>query len=1543
VPKNILVVEDDGVLAAHLRDLLKNLGHEMVGPVETGAAALRISTDNPPDLILMDIELAGERNDIESAAAIHDTIDVPVVYLTSYSRAPLAEQAKSVSPYGYLIKPVLERELAATIEMAIQRHDIERRLRVREAELSTLIANVPGAVYRCEVEEPWRVFEMSEGVRAITGRAPREFMDASITWADIVDPGDLPAVTQTVAEAVEARREYQMEYRLIHADGSIRWVHESGRCIFGPNGKPQHLDGVVLDVTSRRVAEQAIVNANAELAAIHSSVPVALVVLDEDRRVCKVNNAAAEAGGQPAEALVGLRGGEAIRCLRALDNPAGCGFGPMCGECPLRKSVVATLADGLQRENIEAWLPIDTGPVPEMRCLLATVTLLHYDGERKVLVSVQDITERKRAESELIAERAELQAVYDHAPTMMCVLDADHRVLYSNRAFSAFVGEPGEPTQPGRACSVLGCIQALSDGRGCGLGAKCDECGLRLAMQSTLESGVEHRDVGYRGTLVGGPRDREVVLLGSTSLIQGPSGKRLLLCLTDVTEQEEARRLLRESEEKHRTVVENAPVGIIVAQDGMLRFANQRAADFTGSDRQERPAGPLEQWIHPDDREMVKTYQLERQSGGRTPAQYDFRILDRQGNPRWLTQSGVRTEWEGRPATLSFLTDVTEQRRLASDYRSLFENMLDGFATHQIILDDAGVPVDYRFLAVNPAFERITGLSAAHIVGQTVRAIFPQLEPVWISKYGQVVLTGESVRFEDYSAELGKWFEVYAFRTAPDQFAAVIHDSTLRVQALAAMRLSEERYRQVSSAISDVAFSCSLSEDGSPAIDWLTGATERITGYTVEEMVALRCWGSLVVEEDRPVFHRNVAQLAPGEASSCELRIRHKDGRIRWLACSAERDQQSAGSPPAQLFGGLIDITERKSAELRYKAVWERSIDPMRLTDKDGVIVQVNDAFVDWCGIPKQELEGSLFTCIYREDLREAALAAYRKRVAGNEIQSRMDRRMTMWDGREIWLDSAIGILETEQGPLILSVLRETTESKRMEQALRTSEARFSQVAEQSMEMIWETDAEGFYTYVSEACVRLLGYRQDEIVGRRHFRELLPEEDRTSVSAVVRPIIEARGSFSNFQNRLVTKDGRVLRVLTNGAPILGPDGHLLGYRGADRDVTEQKLAEERIANVQRLESVGRLAGGVAHDFNNLLTVINGYSELVLGKLNEMDPLRAHLEEIAKAGNRAAGLTAQLLAFSRKQVLEPRVLDLNRVIGEMATMLRRLVGEDITVHLELKAQVGPVLADRSQMEQVVMNLAVNARDAMPDGGELQLRTYTAQCDELLQARYPGARPGSYTVLAVSDDGEGMDEATRIRAFEPFFTTKKQGKGTGLGLSMVHGIVEQSNGFIEVRSAPREGTTFLIYLPVTSEAPDSAEAPDSGEPAKGRETILLVEDEPEVRRFAAESLRECGYQVIEAAGGGEALIIAAGLNERIDLLLTDVVMPKLSGKEVATHLRLSNPRLKVLYMSGYADDVISPGEILSSGASLIRKPFGPQQLAAEVRAVLGMRRC
>jgi len=514
---------------------------------------------------------------------------------------------------------------------------------------------------------------------------------------------------------------------------------------------------------------------------------------------------------------------------------------------------------------------------------------------------------------------------------------------------------------------------------------------------------------------------------------------------------------------------------------------------------------------------------------------------------------------------------------------------------------------------------------------------------------------------------------------------------------------------------------------------------------------------------------------------------------------------------------------------------------------------------------------------------------------------------------------------------------------KKSQEALRQSEERYRSILANIEDGYYEVDLAGNFTFFNESLSQMLGYSKEEMVGLNN-RQYTDEENARQIYQIFNRVYKTGLPAKQFEAEIIRKDGQKRNVELSVSLIRNNAEKPIGFRGIVRDITERKKAEkemvelqEQLRQAQKMEAIGQLAGGIAHDFNNALTLIRTCSQLALLDLKEADPLKEKFEMINRATEQSANLTRQLLAFSRRQVMELKVVDLNNLIREMDKMLRRVIGEDIELVNNLAEDLGRVRVDPGQMEQVIINLAVNARDAMPRGGRLTIETANVHLDQGYVNGHVGVNPGDYIRLTVSDTGVGMTPEVRRRIFEPFFTTKEKGKGTGLGLSTVYGIVKQSGGYIYVYSEPGMGATFKIYLPRIDEELEK-EHTGPAELPQGRETILVVEDEKDVRSLIVQILRKQGYQVIEAESGAEAFDACANHEGKISLLLTDVVMPGMSGRELAEKLLSWQPEMKVLYMSGYTDDAMIRYGVLEAGMNFMQKPFSMEALAQKVRQVL-----
>jgi len=957
--------------------------------------------------------------------------------------------------------------------------------------------------------------------------------------------------------------------------------------------------------------------------------------------------------------------------------------------------------------------------------------------------------------------------------------------------------------------------------------------------------------------------------------------------------------------------------------------------------------------VHPEDRqrllnELPRIFEQESHI-------YEYRFLHKDGNYRWVCDDMklIKDEFGSPIEIIGYWTDITERKQTEAAlkeserrFRIIFEGAIDG-----ILLADIETK---KFHTGNIMICTMLGYSLEEIKNLSVTDIHPkEALPFVMEQFdklarGEITKTSElPVKRKDGSVFYAEISTVLLKLDGGTYLMGTFRDITERKQAEEALRKSEERFRLAfENANTGV---CLVDPDGN--LTRVNNKMCEIFGYTKQELEAMTV-NDIAHPEDIDKSPEFIQETLQGkiDRGTFEKRYFHKKGHVVTCQVSSSLVRDANGSP-LYFISHVHDITEHKRAEekladseIMYRTLVNALPDGITVTGIDRRINFISPQAQKIFGLdsPDDAIGRSPLEYIASED-QEKATANIQRLVERRQI-SENEYTLLRKDGSRFAGEIHSSVITDISGNLkgIIGVTRDITERKKAEEALQKEREISLSILENAPYGVALIDKGGEYIYINPEFTNITGYAlQDIPTGKDWFQKAFSNpKDRERMIQVWKKD-RSKGNMINREFSINRKDGKTNEIETRSTFLR--DGRAVMVL---HDTTEQKRAEEEMKSLQeqlrqsqKMEAIGRLAGGIAHDFNNLLTIIKGYSQLSLIELKEDTPLKGNIEHIHTATDRAADLVRQLLAFSRRQILEMKAWDLNTILTNLQNMLRRLIGEDIKLTTILAEDLGSVKTDLGWIEQAIMNLVVNARDAMPSGGKLTIETGNAVLDEAYVSGRVGVKPGRYVMFSVSDTGVGMTPEVRERLFEPFFSTKEKDKGTGLGLSTVYGIVKQSDGDIWVYSEPGKGSTFKIYLPRVDEPPEQLREKVSGdELLRGSETILLVEDEEEVRKLAVRVLERQGYKVLAARDGDEALLICEGHQDPIHLMLTDVVMPGMNGHELAERLESLHPRMKVLYMSGYTDNAIVLHGVLVEGVNYIQKPFTVDALTKKVREVL-----
>ncbi len=1262
----------------------------------------------------------------------------------------------------------------------------------------------------------------------------------------------------------------------------------------------------------------------------------------------------------------------------------------------------------------------------------------------------------------------------------------------------------------------------------------------------------------------------------------------------DITSRQESEAALRESEEKLRSYFDHAPHGVFISDEkGNYIQVNKAACKITGYTELELTGMNLIKLIPEDNAvQALEHFQSVQTTGF---ADGELKFVHKNGEHRWWRIAAVRLS---NNRFMGFTTDTTERHKAEERYTALFNQMLNGFALHEMIYDENGKPVDYRFLAVNPAFERMTHLKADEVVGKTVLEVMPDTESYLIDAYGKVARNGKTIQFENYSRELGEYFSVTAYSPAPDQFVTVFEDITERKRTELALQESEERYQSFINTHKDLIFikdnelkylvvneatleffgmkreqiigktdfdimgeegarQCLESDQrallsGKPVIsiehvgyrifettkfpirlgheksgigaiirdvtdekqaaetisrlnDRFELAAEAATigvwdlnlannhliwddrmfklyGITREDFASnYDSWEQYVHPDDLAWANKQVGMALSGEKElDLEFRILHPDGSIHHLAGKAIVLTDETGKP-YRMAGVNYDITALKETEqaLRHSeslahTVLENSPVGISVRAADGQLLLYNQAWVDIWEISPDRLARDLAPrekLLFNERdeyLGEHQLQVKRVFTEGGTydvpvIHTTGKRSKTK---RRKYVSQHFSGIKNEKGEVerVVILTTDITEQTLAEEELRKSEERFRSFVENANDIVYALDPEGVFTYMSPNWINFVGISAEKAVGKpiesiihpddmpacyQFLHDIRSAEDKTrsveyrivrsdgtyrwhaskgnwiydtdgkairfigiardvtqekqtqaererliaaieqagetvvitnqqGVIEYVNPAFEKITGYSReeaigrspkvlnsgkqsqefyrnlwqtilrgetWKGRFVNKkkDGSLYTEEANISPVRNQQGAITNFVAVKRDITRELELENQFMQAQKMESIGRLAGGIAHDFNNMLLVILGHAEMMLDEEGLNTDMIDSIKEIQHAAEHSADLTRQLLAFARKQTAAPRVLDLNHTVEGMLRMLRRLIGEGMDLKWIPGKDIFPVRIDPAQLDQILANLCVNARDAIDGFGTITIETDNLVLDEVYCKQFSGCQAGEYVRLSISDTGRGMSKTVQAKIFEPFFTTKDVGEGTGLGLATVYGIIMQNHGHVRVYSEPGKGTTFHIFLTAHHGiAGVSEQVPVSAPPAGNSEKVLLVDDEPAILKMGKTMLERLGYDVLTAQDPIEAMQIIENYPGTIDLLITDVVMPEMNGRDLALQLMKRFPDLKYLYISGYTANVIAQQGILDEETNFLQKPFSIHTLAIQVKEALGTKK-
>ena len=1143
----------------------------------------------------------------------------------------------------------------------------------------------------------------------------------------------------------------------------------------------------------------------------------------------------------------------------------------------------------------------------------------------RVVGTLQDITKRKQAEEALRESQERFRAIAETAKDSIFTKDLERRYTYVNRAMTELfdcrpedlIGKTPEEIFDPKSAKIVAEVDAV-------------------ALKGGTADQVRSLPIGGREYVF---HTVQVPLRKIDDEISGICG-----IVRDITDQKLAEEKLRESEELLGAMARNYPNSYIsiIEKDLTVGFTAGQEFRKLNLDPNSFIGLSLDQ-VFGSDAPFVKEQYLKAFAG----EEVSFELFV--NNQHQLYKAVPLMNERGEIVQiLAVVENITDRKRAEKALKESEDALKSIFLAAPVGI---GLVIDRVILRVNERICEMIGYSQEELIGQNARILYPTTEDyeyVGREKYRQIAEKGIGTVETRWQRKDGAIIDVLLSSSPinPDDHAVGVTFSALditdRKRAEEALRTERDMLQGLMDGLATTGIGVDV-----VGVDYTILHQNKLLMDTFGDLSGKLCYKNYI-GLDTPCINCPMAETIKSRKVE-RVEMSGSDGRLYEVLSAPLPSPDGTIDKAIEV---VIDITERKLAEealvaseRNYHEIFDASDDAIVVHDLEtGEIVNVNKRMCEMFGYTLEEALRLETVDLSQGDppFSKDDAAKWIQRAA-EEGPQRFEWLCRKSNGELFWAEVLLQRATIGGVERIMATDRDITDRKQAEEKLADSYRFLQTVLDNMPSPVFYKDAKGVYLGCNLEFEKFLGKSRSEIVGKTVY-EVAPKKLAETYQSADERLLEDRG-IQQYDSKVKHADGTDRDVLFHKAVFDGPDGEPAGIVGVMIDMTERKMAEdervkleEQLRQSQKMESIGRLAGGVAHDFNNLLTGINGYTEIIIGGLDPYDPMRKDMEEILRAGERAAALTNQLLAFSRKQVISPKVIQPNEILDRSQKMLRRIIGEDVDLLFVPDKDLGRIKADPAQIDQVLVNLAVNARDAMRDGGKLTIETQNVALDEGFCKIHIGLKPGDYVMLAVTDTGHGMDKQTRENIFEPFFSTKPKDQGTGLGLATVYGIVKQNNGFISVYSEVDVGTTFKVYFPRELEEADSLVEDKLTDLPMGKETILLVEDEEMVRRLAQRILERQGYKVIGVADGGKAYLACTKHKDTIDLLLTDVIMPTMNGRELHEKLLELKPGLKVLFMSGYTENVIAHHGVLGEDTQFIQKPFTIDVLAHKVREVL-----